>query len=129
MHGPATEDRPLGPALRRGARRRCPNCGEGHLFSGYLSVVDRCAVCGEPYWHQRADDGPAYLTILIVGHALIPAFHLGMRHLRDHPLAMALAISAFAVALSLWLLPRLKGGVVAFQWARRMHGFGDEPQA
>ena len=66
------DDRPLGPALRRGWRCRCPNCGEGRIFVSYLKIRDTCDVCGEALHHQRADDGPAYLTILIVGHILAP---------------------------------------------------------
>ena len=53
----AQEDRPLGPALRRGWHRRCPNCGEGHLLHSYLKVHDLCPTCGEAMYHQRADDG------------------------------------------------------------------------
>lgn len=121
---PSDDDRPLGPAARRGFARRCPCCGNASLFDGYLTVAQACPACGEPLHHHRADDGPAYLTILVVGHALIPVFHLAFSQLRDHPLLMALAISAVAVVLSLWLLPRMKGFVVAVQWSRRMHGFG-----
>ncbi len=68
----APEDRPLKPALLRGWRRRCPNCGAGPMLRGYLKVRDSCPVCGEELHHHRADDGPAYLTILIVGHLLAP---------------------------------------------------------
>ena len=61
-------ERPMRPSLRKGWRRRCPKCGEGALFNGYLSVKDACANCGQAFHHHRADDGPAYLTIVIVGH-------------------------------------------------------------
>jgi len=57
------------PAMLRGWKRRCPNCGTGPLFKGYLAVRDDCAVCGQELHHHRADDGPAYLTILVVGPA------------------------------------------------------------
>src|ERR1019366_4716522 len=55
-------------ALTRGVRGRCPNCGRGKMFSGFLKVADRCPECGEELFHQRADDFPAYLVILLVGH-------------------------------------------------------------
>ena len=119
-----TDDRETRPALWRGLRRRCPNCGEGHLFNGYLRVVDRCEVCDEELFHHRADDGPAYLTILIVGHILGFAIHLLWVQLRPEPIVMALVLTAGAVGLSLYLLPRMKGMIVGIQWARRMHGFG-----
>ena len=119
-----TEDRPTRPAMLRGFRRRCPNCGEGGLFQGYLQVVARCPVCREELRHHRADVGPAYLTILIVGHLLAPVIHVGFTRFRPDPLVMATVLTVGAVALSLYLLPRLKGVVVGIQWARRMHGFG-----
>lgn len=123
----ATEagDRPLRPALLRGWQRRCPHCNEGRLLSGYLKVADRCPVCGEAYFHHRADDGPAYLTILVVGHVMAPLILLFYATFHMPPLAMALVLSAICVALSLYLLPRIKGAFVALQWSRRMHGFGE----
>src|SRR5688572_1409768 len=52
----------------RGACARCPNCGRGRLFRAYLKPVESCAECHESLKHIRADDGPAWLTILVVGH-------------------------------------------------------------
>ncbi|MDM7933398.1 DUF983 domain-containing protein [Tabrizicola sp.] len=121
------EDRPLRPALLRGWRRRCPNCGGGPMMRGFLTVRDACPVCGEALHHQRADDGPAYMTILIVGHVLAPVLLFVYSNWRPEPLPMAILFSVGTVALSLYLLPRLKGGLVAFQWAKRMHGFGAAP--
>src|SRR5438309_4020125 len=63
--------RPLMPAMRRGFFGRCPSCGEGRLFRAYLKVVDNCEKCGTELHHHRADDAPAYFTILIVGHFII----------------------------------------------------------
>lgn len=121
------DDRPLRPALMRGWRRRCPNCGAGPMMRGFLKVRDACPVCGEALHHQRADDGPAYLTILIVGHLLAPLLLFVYSHWRPEPLMLAVMFSIGTVALSLYLLPRLKGGLVALQWAKRMHGFGSAP--
>lgn len=117
-------ERPTGPAVMRGLKQRCPNCGEGHLFKGYLKVADTCPECGEELFHHRADDGPAYLTILLVGHILGFVIHIIWVNWRPEPMTMATVLSIGAVALSLFLLPRMKGMVVAIQWARRMHGFG-----
>ncbi len=121
------QGRALWPALRHGFRRRCPNCGTGGVFKGYLSVRDHCPVCEEALYHQRADDGPAYLTILIVGHVMAPLILGVYAALRPDPLIMASVFSVGTVALSLYLLPRLKGMMIAFQWAKRMHGFGPDP--
>ncbi|MDE0984964.1 MAG: DUF983 domain-containing protein [Yoonia sp.] len=118
-------DRPTKPAMLRGLRRRCPNCGEGHLFDGYLKVVDECPVCGEDLHHHRADDGPAYLTILVVGHLLAVLIHFTWSNFRPEPMVMATVFSVICVGLSLYLLPRMKGLVVAIQWSKKMHGFGN----
>lgn len=120
----AEDARDARTAMMRGWRRRCPSCGRGALFGGFLKVVPACANCGENLSHQRADDGPAYLTILIVGHLMAPLLILVWTELRPDPLTLALSFSAGTVALSLWLLPRLKGVIVGLQWAHRLHGFG-----
>ncbi|WP_443020502.1 DUF983 domain-containing protein [Shimia sp. Alg240-R146] len=122
-HISVDEDRPLKPALKRGWRRKCPNCGTGPMLKGYLKVRDHCSVCKQELHHHRADDGPAYLTILIVGHLMAPLLHIAFVKWRPEPLILFTVFAVGCVALSLYLLPRLKGCVVAFQWARRMHGF------
>jgi uncharacterized protein (DUF983 family) len=113
-------------ALWRGWRRRCPACGEAPMMDGYLQVRRVCPACGTELFHQRADDGPAWATILITGHLMAPLM-LGV-FLAFHPEGwmMAVGFSVVFVALSLWLLPRLKGMFVGLQWAKRMHGFGGD---
>lgn len=117
------DDRPLKTALWRGWRRKCPCCGSGPMLKGYLTVRDRCSVCDQEFLHHRADDGPAYLTILIVGHILAPVLLWAFVEFRPDPITTATVFSVTAVAMSLYLLPRLKGAMIAFQWSRRMHGF------
>lgn len=125
MHSTDTPNapRPAWPAMRRGWRRRCPNCGSGPMLQGYLRVRDHCPVCDEELRHHRADDGPAYLTILLVGHLMAPALHLVFVTFRPEPLILFTIFAIGCVGLSLYLLPRFKGAMVAFQWAREMHGF------
>jgi uncharacterized protein (DUF983 family) len=94
------------------------------MMRGYLTVRDACPVCGEALHHQRADDGPAYLTILIVGHLLAPVLLYSFVRWRPDPMLLAGIFTVGTVALSLFLLPRLKGALVGLQWAKRMHGFG-----
>ena len=112
-------------AMWRGFRGKCPNCGSGPLLRSYLKVRDHCPVCREDLSHHRADDGPAYLTILIVGHLMAPLLHIAFVTWRPEPLVLFTIFAVGCVTLSLYLLPRLKGMIVAFQWARHMHGFGD----
>ena len=120
-------ERPLGLALRRGWQCRCPNCGAGMMLRSYLKVRDTCPVCGEALYHQRADDGPAYLTILVVGHILAPILYFVFVKYRPEPMVLASVFTTATVVLALFLLPRFKGMLVALQWAKRMHGFGDAP--
>lgn len=118
-------DRSLWRALRRGFRRKCPNCGSGPLLRSYLKVRDTCTVCREDLHHHRADDGPAYLTIFLVGHLMAPLLHITFVTWRPEPLTLFTIFAVGCVGLSLYLLPRLKGVVVGFQWARRMGGFAN----
>ncbi len=118
------DDRPIGRAIARGLMCRCPACGRGRMLEGYLRVAPACPACGEDLSPQRADDGPAYLTILIVGHLLAPLLLWVFVAFRPSPLQMIAVFATGSVALSLALLPRMKGLIVAIQWSRRMHGFG-----
>ena len=111
------------PAVLKGWKRKCPQCGSGPLLSGYLTVNDTCTVCSEELHHHRADDGPAYLTILLVGHLMAPLLHMIFVRYRPEPLVLFTIFSVGCVGLSLYLLPRLKGAMIGFQWARLMHGF------
>ncbi len=117
-------DRPTRPAMLRGAMGRCPACGEGKIFDGYLKVNDHCPNCGEELHHQRADDGPAYLTILIVSHIATPLLLYIFIAYRPSALSLLLGFGIGTVLACLLMLPRIKGAWVGLQWARRMHGFG-----
>jgi uncharacterized protein (DUF983 family) len=111
-------------ALFRGWARRCPACGEGAMMQGYLDVLRECPACGTELFHHRADDGPAWATIMITGHIMAPVMLMVYAAFRPPGWQMALGFSLVFVALSLYLLPRLKGMFVGLQWAKRMHGFG-----
>ncbi|OCX64559.1 hypothetical protein BFP70_11020 [Thioclava sp. SK-1] len=118
------EPRDTWRAIRRGLCLRCPNCGSGKLLYKYLSVHNRCPQCQEDFHHHRADDGPAYLTILIVGHILAPLMLAIFVAYRPSPWTMIALFGSSSVVLSLALLPMMKGAIISVQWAARMHGFG-----
>nr|WP_232962745.1 DUF983 domain-containing protein [Paracoccus tegillarcae] len=111
-----------------GAAGRCPSCDKGRIFSSYLKVNDHCPNCGEALHHQRADDGPAYLTILIVSHLAAPLLLWVFVAYRPSTPTLLIGFCAGTVIASLFLLPRIKGAMIALQWARRMHGFGFEAE-
>lgn len=117
-------ERPTKTAMLLGARGLCPACGKGRMFRSYLKVDDHCPHCGEALHHQRADDGPAYLTILLVSHLGAPLLLASYMAWRPSAMTMIAIFGFGSVILSLLLLPRIKGAMVGLQWARRMHGFG-----
>ncbi|MEN6544308.1 DUF983 domain-containing protein, partial [Parvibaculum sp.] len=87
---------------------------------------DECPHCGEALHHHRADDAPPYFTMLIVGHIIVPII-LAVEVEYGPPVWIQMTIwPLLTAALSLLLLPRIKGAVVGLQWAQRMHGFGGE---
>ena len=120
------EERPMRRSLFRGWRRKCPSCGSGPLFKGFLNVRNRCTVCGQELHHHRADDGPAYLTILATGHILVPLIHVVFVNFEPRAGVMATGFAAASIVIALYLLPRFKGGMVAFPWANSIHGFSQD---
>ncbi len=119
-----SQHRDVWTSVKLGWKQRCPACAKGALYKSFLKVNDACPSCGEDMHHQRADDAPPYFTILIVAH-VIGLFILVLE--KNYPMNAWLEgaiCMALVVALSLWLLPRIKGALIAYQWANRMHGFG-----
>lgn len=117
-------DRPIGLSLKRGWRQKCPACGTGAMYSSYLKVNDACPSCGEELHHQRADDAPPYFTMTITGHIIVGGI-LVTEQAFAPPLWVQLGTwLPVTLVSSLWLLPRVKGALIGYQWANRMHGFG-----
>jgi uncharacterized protein (DUF983 family) len=113
-------------AMKRGFRGRCPRCGEGKLFRAFLKTADNCSECGLDFTPHRADDLPAYLVIVIVGHIVVPA---ALWIETNYAPAVAFQLSIylpFTLIASLALLQPVKGSVVGLQWAFRMHGFDED---
>lgn len=114
--------RPMRRSIGRGLRRRCPQCGEGRLFSGYLKVNDHCSRCNESYGQIRADDMPPYLTILLVGHLIVPMVLIVYQNYKWSTWVSMLVWPTLTLALTLILLPLIKGGTVAAMWSLRLRG-------
>jgi uncharacterized protein (DUF983 family) len=119
--------RPLWTAIKRGLLGRCPHCGKGKLFSAFVKPVDKCEVCGEELHHHRADDLPAYLVIVIVGHIVVGSFMVVEAATTLSTWQHALIWVPLTIILALVLLQPVKGAVVGLQWALRMHGFDENP--
>jgi uncharacterized protein (DUF983 family) len=99
-------------ALKRGLKGRCPVCGEGALFWRYLKVEPACPACGHDLAQYPADDGPAYFTILIVGHLIVAPILL-FPFIWQAPLWLVIPATLLPLAgLTLLLLPRIKGAFI-----------------
>jgi uncharacterized protein (DUF983 family) len=80
-----------------------------------------CPACGADLEPFRADDAPAYFTILAVGHIIVPMVLILERYGQQPPLWFhAVLWLPLSVALALLLLPRIKGGVIALLWVYRV---------
>lgn len=110
-------------AMARGFACRCPNCGKGRLFRGYLKSVPACSVCGEDMSHHRADDAPPYFTILIVGHLVVPVMTAVFFATELSTMTHMAIWLPLTLVLTLALLRPIKGALIALQWALYMHGF------
>ena len=109
-------------ALLRGCRRKCPRCGKGAMFRGYLTITDTCSTCALPFEPLRADDAPAYFTIFIVGHIVVTGL-LMLESYVHPPTWVQLAIWLPAtIIMSLALLPYLKGAVMAVIYCSQQSG-------
>ena len=102
-----------------GLKLRCPQCGQGPVFAGYLKFRDKCPVCGADFRTADAGDGPAVFIILIVGAIVTPlliVLQFGL-HLPGF-LALSITLGA-AIALCLALLPPFKATLFALQWKHK----------
>jgi uncharacterized protein (DUF983 family) len=110
----------LATALGCGLLGRCPVCGQGRVFDGFLRVVPQCEQCAEPLGLARADDAPPYFTILIVGHIVIPAM-LIMQKMADPPTWLLSAIFVpLTVILAIGLIRPIKGATVGLMMSLNM---------
>lgn len=113
--------------LKRGLMHRCPNCGDGRLYMRYLKVDPECEACGHELGCYPADDGPAYFTILIVGHLIVAPLLLFPVIWEGPPLVVVPACLAGLCLLTLLTLPRVKGGVIGALWAIKLRKAEDTP--
>jgi len=116
-------------AMWRGFIGRCPACGEGRLFRKFLKVTDQCTACGEALHHQRADDFPAYLVIVLAGHVIVPmVLAVETAYAPPYWFHMLLWLP-LTLGMTLGLLQPTKGSIVGLQWELGMHGFQAARQA
>ena len=108
---------PLKSSVFRGLAGHCPACGKGALFWRYLKVNGRCEACDTDLARYPADDGPAYVTILLIGHLVVAPMLFFSIVWRTNPMiALPIILTALA-GLTLAVLPRIKGGWVGLMYA------------
>lgn len=106
----------LGKALLRGLNRKCPRCGRASAFRGYLKVIDACPTCQTPLSLYPTDDGPAYITIILIGHIVIaPAFMFGFFYAYPAQVLVPVLVGSIG-ALTLLALPFVKGAFLGLMW-------------
>ncbi len=120
---PSTLDTPTRfAAMSAGFRHRCPHCARGVLYRRYLKLVDECAHCNMRLSHIRADDLPAYLTILFIGHVIVPLM-LWTEQTWHWSYWMHMAVwPAATTLLTILLLPSVKGAAVGLMWSLGLKG-------
>jgi uncharacterized protein (DUF983 family) len=110
------QKRSLALGMKRGARMRCPNCGEGHLYRKYLKV-QACEACGNDNTKYPADDAPPYFTILIVGHLVVAPLLFFPWIWQGNIWVVLGTVMPALLILTLAFLPVVKGAVVGLHWA------------
>lgn len=111
---------PTSTAIGRGIAGRCPSCGKGRIFNGFLRVVTQCDNCGAPLGSARADDAPPYFTILIVGHIIVPLILIWQRMSDPPTWLMSVVFVPLTLALTLALMGRVKGAIVGLMLSLNM---------
>jgi uncharacterized protein (DUF983 family) len=112
-----SHENPTRQAFVRGLMQRCPNCGKGDLFRAYLKQVDSCTECGERLSEIRADDGPAWATVMVAGHIVV-ALLLIVESAIVLPIWLSIGgFIALSLVLVLALLQRAKGAFIGMIWS------------
>ena len=118
---------PIPMAILAGLRGRCPNCGEGPLFSGFLRIAPKCQACGFDLTKADSGDGPAVFILLIVG-AIVCFGALFTQVALNPPVWIQLVVwLPSAAMLSLLALRPFKGVMVALQFHNRASQAGSSP--
>ena len=102
-----------------GLHCRCPHCGRGRLFSGYLKVVEKCEACGYALGALDTGDGPAVFVMFLVLLITVPLVFAVWAIFEPPAWVHAVLWPVVVSGLSLWLLPPAKGIMLALTYKHR----------
>jgi uncharacterized protein (DUF983 family) len=115
---PADRPAPVSP-LRAGLACRCPRCGRGKLFSGFLTVAGCCPVCGLDFNEIDSGDGPAVFVVFVVGIVVVAgALWVEVKYQPPYWVHAALWLPAIMIG-TLGLLRPFKAALFALQYKHR----------
>lgn len=112
----STSDVTWSTALSRGFALKCPHCGVGKLLHGYISPNKCCSSCSLDFEPLRADDGPAWITILLTGHIVMPFAFILLEDDTRSVTTVILILIALVLFFSALILPRAKGVFMSIIW-------------
>ncbi|MCE9649997.1 MAG: DUF983 domain-containing protein [Parvibaculum sp.] len=106
-------------SLKIGLKSRCPRCGEGKLFTGFLTVPPKCDVCGLDYSFADAGDGPAVFIMMIAGFIIVGlALYVEVAYQPPYWVHAVLWIP-LTLFLTVGMLRPLKGWLIAQQFRHK----------
>ncbi len=102
-----------------GLKGRCPRCGEGRMFAGFLTLNERCQACGLDFDFADSGDGPAVFVILILGF-VIAAGALLLELAYAPPIWLhAVLWPPLVLIFSIGMLRPMKGVLIALQYVHQ----------
>jgi uncharacterized protein (DUF983 family) len=109
---------PIWP-ISTGLAGRCPRCGDGRLFSGFIDLAPRCDVCGLDYGFADSGDGPAVFVSLFAGFTVL-GIALWTQIAYEPPIWIHLLIFLpLTLIVCLGMLRPLKGFLIASQYVNK----------
>ena len=118
MNGEGQQYPPIS-AVSAGLAGRCPQCGDGRLFAGFISVAPRCAVCGLDYSFADSGDGPAVFVALFGGFSVLGAALWTEIVYQPAMWVELIVFLPLTLVVCLALLRPLKGVLIALQYRNK----------
>ncbi|MEQ8504679.1 MAG: DUF983 domain-containing protein [Rhodospirillales bacterium] len=116
---PPADPQSGGSPIMNGMRGRCPRCGAGRLFKGYLKIADTCDSCGMSFRGHDTGDGPVVPVLLIIG-GIVVGLALGLEIIYEPPVWVHLLLWVpLGTVLTLGIMVPLKGMAVGLQFKYR----------